>query len=141
MRECPKCGYVDPPYWRNRLFDYEVDICLLSDLGLVDKGLALDLFFAKRGETIIREPYAYKLTKTNWVYRIWYPLLKVRSWNPQKYYDGTGSRASALRKVNLQAYNQRQMFVKAVRDSGKNSEILKKIDDLERRIKIVDLST
>lgn len=26
MRECPKCNYVDPPYWRTPPFFSEVDL-------------------------------------------------------------------------------------------------------------------
>ncbi len=107
MRECPKCGYVDPPYWRNRLFDFEVDICILSDLAIVDLDLATQLFLVKRGTSILKDVYVYRLTRTNWVYRIWKPLFDVRGWNPQKYYDGSGSKASAMRKWNLRAYGNR----------------------------------
>ena len=107
MRECPKCGYVDPPYWRNRLFDYEVDICNLPDVASMDKELFLALYFYPRGTTITKDGYCYRVTKTDWVYRIWESLWKVRGWSPQKYYDGKGSKASALRKMNLQAYGKR----------------------------------
>ncbi len=102
MRECPKCGYVDPPYWRNRLFDYEVDICRWEDLAQIDRELSLNLYLSQKGTTILKEPYCYRLTKTLWVYRIHYPLFKVRGWI--QHYDGSCSRASALRKQNLRAY-------------------------------------
>ncbi len=105
MRECPKCHYVDPPYWRNRLFDYEVDICKLEDLQSIDVDLMCQIILSPK--TTLKGEYVYKLTKTGWVYRIWKPLFDVRGWNPQKYYDGSGSRASALRKFNLQAYARR----------------------------------
>lgn len=104
MRECPKCHYIDPPYWRNRLFDYEVDICKIEDLETIDIDLMMQLLINKTGTTITKGEYCYKLTKTGWVYRIWLSLFKVRGWNPQKYYDGSGSRASTLRKFNLKAY-------------------------------------
>jgi hypothetical protein len=107
MRECPTCGYVDPPYWRNRLFDYEVDICQIQDVYTMDSDLYLELISAKQGSTIFKSPYCYRLTKTGWVYRIWESLFKVRGWSPQKYYDGAGSKASALRKMNLQAYGKK----------------------------------
>lgn len=107
LRECPKCGYVDPPYWRNRLFDYEVDICKLEDLIIIDEQLSVLLTISKRGQSFLKDQYVYRLTRTNWVYRIWKPLYDVRGWNPQKYYDGSGSRASALRKMNLKAYGRK----------------------------------
>lgn len=25
MRQCPKCGYVDPPYWRHSRYSYWID--------------------------------------------------------------------------------------------------------------------
>jgi hypothetical protein len=107
MRECPSCGFIDPPYWRNRLFDYEVDLCRIEDVYQMDSDLYLQLVSNKAGSTITKSPYCYRLTRTGWVYRIWESLFKVRGWNPQKYYDGSGSRASTLRKFNLQAYNRR----------------------------------
>lgn len=108
MRECPNCHYVDPPYWRNRLFDYEVDICNIEDVFTMDVDLYLLLLSVPRGTTIVQSPYCYKVTRTNWVYRIWESLFRVRGWSPQKYYDGQGSKASALRKMNLQAYGKKQ---------------------------------
>ena len=120
MRECPKCGYVDPPYWRNRLFDYEVDICKLEDLEHIDTDLMIELLLTERGKSVFKSPYVYKLTKTGWVYRIWESLFKVRSWNPQKYYDGSGSKASTLRKMNLQAYDQKQMYLTGTKYSERS---------------------
>jgi len=27
MKECPKCGYRDPPEWRNSRFDFNAEYC------------------------------------------------------------------------------------------------------------------
>ncbi len=132
MRECPNCHYVDPPYWRNRLFDYEVDICNIEDVFQISFDLYLKIVSAPRGSTIVESPYCYRLTKTGWVYRIWESLFKVRGWSPQKYYDGSGSRASALRKVNLQAYNHRQLFVRGNAEAKKTGKILDEVENIRK---------
>lgn len=118
MRECPNCNYVDPPYWRNRLFDYEVDICKLQDLFSINLELWFKLIKEKRGTTITEGQYCYKVTRTDWVYRIWEPLFRVRGWSPQKYYDGSGSRASTLRKMNLKAYQSKQAYTSQWKDNN-----------------------
>ncbi len=132
MRECPQCGYVDPPYWRNRLFDYEVDICNIEDVFQMNFDLYLKLVTAPKHSTIVESPYCYRLTKTGWVYRIWESLFKVRGWSPQKYYDGSGSRASALRKVNLQAFNHRQLFMKGNQGAKENGKILDEVNEIRK---------
>jgi hypothetical protein len=136
MRECPNCHTVDPPYWRNRLFDYEVDICQLPDLEHIDVDLMMELLWVKRGITVFKGNYCYKLTKTGWVYRIWKPLFDVRGWNPQKYYDGSGSRASTLRKMNLKAY-QADYSSRTI-DSKK---IQLEIDLIRKEIEKLDIKT
>ncbi|TLY02429.1 MAG: hypothetical protein E6K87_08090, partial [Thaumarchaeota archaeon] len=84
------------------MFDYEVDICKLQDVYGIDFELYLQLITNKRGSTITKGQYCYRLTRTDWVYRIWEPLFKVRGWSPQKYYDGSGSKASNMTLSLLQ---------------------------------------
>jgi hypothetical protein len=134
MRECPKCHYVDPPYWRNRLFDYEVDICNIEDVYQMNPDLFIKLLSVTRGTTVVESPYCYKVTRTNLVYHIWESLFKVRGWSPQKYYDGTGSRASALRKVNLQAFNHRQLFMRGNQQAKENGKILDEIRSIKKEL-------
>lgn len=110
MRECPNCGYIDPPYWRNRLFDYEVEICNIEELKSILPSVAMKLEASPRGHTIEEGVYGYRLTKTGWVYRLWLPILKVRGWSPKAYYDGAGSRASRMRKIRIRAYSFRKML-------------------------------
>jgi hypothetical protein len=141
MRECPQCHYVDPPYWRNRLFDYEVDICNIEDVFSMNPDLYIKLLSVPRGTTVTELPYSYKVTKTNWVYRIWDSLLQVRGWNPQKYYDGQGSRASALRKKNLQAYSHRQLFMRGNQQSKENGNILDEIRSIKKELEKLDSNT
>jgi len=125
LRECPNCHYVDPPYWRNRLFDYEVDICNIEDVFQISFDLYLKLVTAPKHATIFESPYCYRLTKTGWVYRIWESLFKVRGWSPQKYYDGAGSRASTLRKMNLKAYQGSYPHIKR-----ENEKIQKEVEEI-----------
>lgn len=68
MRECPKCGYQDPPYWRHVRFRIFTDCCYLEDFKTM---------FPELYERIIKEvdivvkPYIYHLVvKANIVQRI-----------------------------------------------------------------------
>ncbi|SRR6266480_2402990 len=96
MRECPNCGYQDSPHWHPRIFDYEIDICRLEDLENMDPDLARELRY---GYSVQKGVYAYKITKSKVVYRMHYPLFKVRGWSPKgQYYDGITSPGSAAYK-------------------------------------------
>jgi len=75
MRECPKCGYVDPPYWK-RSFQQnpqgEVDIARPEDLAENEPKIANRL---RRGEVLVVEPFVYYLApKAVWVKRVWAKL-------------------------------------------------------------------
>src|SRR3990167_10276947 len=99
MRQCPKCSHVDPAYWHPRIFDYEIDICRFEDLANDQGLLASRVRQHKQGETHIEGEYAYKITKSNVVYRMWMPLFKARGWSPKgQYYDGITSPGSAAYK-------------------------------------------
>src|SRR5258708_28735140 len=99
MKECPKCGELDDPHWRPRIFDFEVDFCHLSDLETFMPHLAEKLKEMKAGMTFeFGGAYVYKRTGTNYVWRMWAPLFKVRGWAPKHYYDSVGSKRSADHK-------------------------------------------
>jgi len=40
MRECPKCGYLDEPYWRHVRFRIFTDCCRLEDFATMFPDLA-----------------------------------------------------------------------------------------------------
>lgn len=100
MKECPKCGTLDDPHWRPRIFDFEVDFYHLSDLEIFMPELAAQLKDTKAGSTITQGVYVYKKTKkTHYVWRMWKPLFDVRGWAPKYYYDSAGSARSASHKT------------------------------------------
>jgi len=105
MKECPNCGYIDPPHWRPRIFDFEVDFCHLSDLEMIDADLAQILKRTKSGKTVEQGVYCYKRTGTNYIWRLWLPLFKVRGWAPKRYYDSAGSKKSADHKRGVHWVN------------------------------------
>lgn len=68
MRECPKCGYKDPPYWRHVKFRLFTDYCHLDDF----KEMLPELVARLEIETdIVIKPYIYHIVrKSNIVQRI-----------------------------------------------------------------------
>jgi hypothetical protein len=99
MRECPNCGMIDPPIWRPRIFDPEVDFCQLKDLDSWDPILYAMMKSSKAKITVELGKYAYKKTGTGYVWRMWGPLFAVRGWSPKAYYDSAGSKKSASLKA------------------------------------------
>jgi len=68
MRECPNCGYKDPPYWRNVRFRIFTSCCSLEDFAIINPVLALKI---SKEIDIIEKPYIYHLVKkANIVQRI-----------------------------------------------------------------------
>jgi len=98
LKECPKCGQLDDPHWRPRIFDFEVDFCHLSDLEAFWPELAAKMKEAKPKTTVEEGVYVYKRTGTNYIWRMWKPLFNVRGWAPKYYYDSAGSARSASHK-------------------------------------------
>jgi hypothetical protein len=68
MRECPNCGYINPPYWRNVRFRIFTSCCHLEDFKQLKPALA------ERITTeidLIEDHYIYHLVKkANIVQRI-----------------------------------------------------------------------
>ena len=94
MKECPKCGYQDPPYWRAAFTDVEKDVIKFEDLLFIDKELAVKLV---KGKDVIFGSNAYRLTKTGkWVQRMYLPIYKARgkSFRWTKQIDGGKSRSA-----------------------------------------------
>jgi hypothetical protein len=115
MDECPRCGYLDDPHWRPRIFDFEVDFCPLGDLEAFNADLAKQLRENKPGWTITIGRYVYKRTKSNYAWRMWKPLYDVRGWNPKFYYDSAGTKSTAQYKnrVKLRAWVNVKQIVRS----------------------------
>ena len=58
MRECPKCGYTDPPYWRHVRFTLYTDCCNFEDFEMLHPLLAARLL---KEITLKHEKYIYHL--------------------------------------------------------------------------------
>jgi len=70
MRQCPNCGYRDPPYWRSARHRYVSDICHISDLEFNDPKLAKKIKILGRAPNYYENGnYFYRLTKGNKVER------------------------------------------------------------------------
>lgn len=68
MRECPNCGYKDPPYWRNVRFRLFTSCCHLEDFKLLKPKLAEQIVTEI---DVCEKPYIYHLVKkANIVQRI-----------------------------------------------------------------------
>jgi len=65
MRVCPKCGFIDPPYWKHVKYSYYVDFCSFESFGIVEPELAEKL--KKGGDIVEDDLYAYRLTNTKLV--------------------------------------------------------------------------
>ena len=102
MKECPKCGYVDPPYWRSPPHYPELDYVRPEDLEVFDpelfKLLNRSVPFERDGD-----PNVYRMSETGkWVYRVWKPIWKAfgpggwKQFRRTKMFDSAGR----LRKDN-----------------------------------------
>lgn len=60
MRECPNCGYKDPPYWRHVRFRIFTDCCHLEDFKELKPDLIESLM---RDGDVVDKPYIYHLVK------------------------------------------------------------------------------
>ncbi len=60
MRECPECGYKDPPYWRHVRFRIFTDCCHLDDFRLMFPNLADRI---EREIDLVVRPYIYHFVK------------------------------------------------------------------------------
>ena len=58
MRECPRCGYEEPPIWRNRLGYLYQQYCHFGDLEIYDPELAKMI---KDKGYVFRDNVKYKL--------------------------------------------------------------------------------
>jgi hypothetical protein len=117
MRECPRCHFVDPVYWRHPAFYPELDYLRTDDFETAWKMANEQYPVIPR---VILEPQkytideitrsAYYLSKTKkWTYRVWLPIYnafgsdgggaphsKIRG---SKFYDSAG-------RVNATAYGR-----------------------------------
>lgn len=60
MRECPICGYMDPPYWRNVRFRIFTSGCSLEDFTTLHPDLAKRITIEIN---LIHKNYIYHLVK------------------------------------------------------------------------------
>jgi len=61
MRVCPKCKYVDPPYWKHVKYSYWIDSCSRGNFSLLHPTLAKQL--KKASDTAEDDLYVYRLTR------------------------------------------------------------------------------
>ena len=74
MRVCPKCGYVDPPAWRNSKFSPWIEVIHFDDLKRLQPEIAEKL---KKQPRITDEHYEYyKAPKSVYAQRKWIEIAK-----------------------------------------------------------------
>ena len=87
MRICPRCGYVDPIWWRSAAYHPEFSYAHNTALLWNDPELWAALKSVKRGEIIKRGPFLYwKSTRSDTTRRVWiedYRLVGKKG-NPQE---------------------------------------------------------
>jgi len=69
MRVCPKCGYVDPPWWRPSRWQPEHDTARIDDLLLHEPELLKQL---EREGVVFKGPFVFwKSSRSRRVRRTW----------------------------------------------------------------------
>ncbi len=119
MRECPKCGYVDPAYWRHPPFMPDVDYTHPEDFAIMHPDLAKKLL----PKMVLEDPpYIYRRSlpskksgRPGWVYRVWKPIwdafpgLTWKKMRAPKFYDASG-------RID------KEQFAKVLRAMGKRAQ-------------------
>jgi len=122
VRECPKCHYVDPPYWRTPPFFSEVDYMRFDEFQQLLPMIAEQL---RPGGYADDEIYHYHLSGTSrYVYRVWKPIWKALApqgtWRElrqagKKFYDRDGRMNKNSFTKLLKAMNSRQTMIRQER--------------------------
>jgi len=77
MRECPKCGFLDPPYWHRHRWRIDVDITHLDDFKMLYPEMGKQ--FDKGHEIVTDKTSAYIIggkDRTH-VFRVWIKLYEI----------------------------------------------------------------
>jgi len=94
LRVCPKCGHIDPPYWRQVPWKFDTDMCWTEDFKNLHPEVHAKL--EKGHEIVCDDHFAYKFSgkpKTI-VWRVW----------KQSYLDGGKSAFS----IPMESVNHRK---------------------------------
>lgn len=70
MRECPQCGFKDPPIWRSQSHKRYTDYCHKDELLYWNKELHYKLTQNKLISTLTIPPFRYHISKAGYVHRI-----------------------------------------------------------------------
>lgn len=78
MKVCPKCGYRDPPEWRNLHFQLYTEYMEMEEFERLYPDLAERL---KSNPYLVQDQHnAYHLTKAGYVHRVPNELIFNRKW-------------------------------------------------------------
>ena len=78
MRICPKCGHVDPIWWRPAAYHPEFDYAHLEALEAMDLELYKIISSLRPGELTQQGPYLYwKSSRSETVRRVWIEDYKI----------------------------------------------------------------
>jgi len=102
MRVCPKCGYIDPPYWKHVKFSYFVDSCSLENFSLLFPNLAEKI----TDDMVFDGINYYRLIKSGfWVLRMAKIDVIEKPFGNEKF-----------EKVDHSPYNENKIFWKKIRE-------------------------
>ena len=108
MRECPKCGFRDPPYWRPAKMHNpsgDIDIARIDDLILFENKIAEQLNSKRGKDAVIDGVFAYYIGKRGvWVRRIAaqiYTDCGLAAFNPPYETSGHNKLANQIQKTAI----------------------------------------
>jgi len=80
MKVCPKCGYIDHPYWRHSRFDFNADYCRWEEFKTIHPKLAEKLKDKHNFDPVENGEYIYYRRGSGglFVYRVWKPDFHIK---------------------------------------------------------------
>jgi hypothetical protein len=108
MRECPKCNYRDPPYWRPAKMNNpsgDIDIARIDDLLLFETEIGRQLTLKRGIEAVTDGHFAYYIGKRGvWVRRVSLRIFKdcgIAAFKPPCETSGHNKLAIQIPKTRL----------------------------------------
>jgi len=117
MRVCPKCGYVDPPIWRQSAFHQTISFTEISNIEYENPEIAIKL---KENNRISDGVYAYKLTRFGRVER--QAILDNPAW--EKHWDIPAEKSKGMKTLPKQYHNPASLYRDKIYSDKKQTKLL-----------------
>jgi hypothetical protein len=121
MRVCPKCGFVDPPIWKQSAFHQNISFTEFGSLELEEPELSKRLAESPT-KRCSNGPYAYKLTRFYRVER--QAILENPNW--EKQWDIPAENSKQFGKLPRQWRNPALMTKQRIEASRNQSRLLER---------------